>query len=102
MRAVDVTGAEVAVVHADDPALAVLAGFDVVVNNADRKGSHVLPTPDGRILGRRPRAVLPPGRQAAHHPVGLGRQTPAGGRAGRVGRLTAIWTATLGRTSSTS
>jgi len=39
------------VVHADNPALAVLAGFDAVVNNADRKGSHVLPTADGRILG---------------------------------------------------
>ncbi len=51
MRAVDVTGDDVAVVHADNPALAVLAGFDLVVNNADRKGSHVLPTPDGRILG---------------------------------------------------
>jgi uncharacterized repeat protein (TIGR03843 family) len=51
MRAVDVTGDDVAVVHADHPALAVLAGFDLVVNNADRKGSHVLPTPDGRILG---------------------------------------------------
>ncbi len=51
MRAVDVTGDDVAVVHADNPALAVLAGFDVVVNNADRKGSHVLPTPDGRVLG---------------------------------------------------
>ena len=37
--------------HADNPALAVLAGFDLVVNNADRKGSHVLPTADGRILG---------------------------------------------------
>ena len=29
----------------------LLAGFDLVVNNADRKGSHVLPTADGRILG---------------------------------------------------
>jgi len=51
LRAVDTDGAEVAVVHADNSALAVLAGFDVVVNNADRKGSHVLPTNDGRILG---------------------------------------------------
>ena len=51
LRAVDTDGAEVAVVHADNGALAVLAGFDVVVNNADRKGSHVLPTADGRILG---------------------------------------------------
>jgi uncharacterized repeat protein (TIGR03843 family) len=51
LRAVDSDGKNVAVVHADNPALAKLAGFDVVVNNADRKGSHVLPTSDGRILG---------------------------------------------------
>jgi len=51
MRAVDVSGHDVAVVHADNAALSVLAGFDLVVNNADRKGSHVLPTPDGRVLG---------------------------------------------------
>ncbi len=51
LRAVDTDGDPVAVVHADNPALAVLAGFDAVVNNADRKGSHVLPTADGRILG---------------------------------------------------
>jgi len=51
LRAVDTNGADVAVVHADIPALARLAGFDLVVNNADRKGSHVLPTAGGRILG---------------------------------------------------
>lgn len=51
LRAVDMDGSEVAVAHADRPALARLAGFDVVVNNADRKGSHVLTSPDGRILG---------------------------------------------------
>ena len=51
LRAVDTNGADVAVVHADIPALAKLAGFDLVVNNADRKGSHVLPTSGGRILG---------------------------------------------------
>jgi uncharacterized repeat protein (TIGR03843 family) len=39
------------VVHADEPALAVLAGFDLIANNADRKGSHVLPLDDGRVLG---------------------------------------------------
>ena len=37
--------------HGAQPALAVLAGFDLVVNNADRKASHILPTPDGRIRG---------------------------------------------------
>lgn len=51
LRAVDMDGSEVAVAHADRPALARLAAFDVVVNNADRKGSHVLTSPDGRILG---------------------------------------------------
>ncbi len=51
MRAVDVTGHDVAVVHADNPALAVLAAFDVAVNNADRKGGHVLAMPDGHRYG---------------------------------------------------
>ncbi len=50
-RAYDETGDDVAVVHADDPGLAVLAGFDVVINNADRKGAHVLAPEDGRVLG---------------------------------------------------
>ncbi len=51
LRAVDMDGSDVVVAHADRPALARLAGFDVVVNNADRKGSHILTSPDGRILG---------------------------------------------------
>lgn len=51
MRAVDVDGADVAVVHADEARLKVLAGFDLVVNNADRKGSHILWPGDGRIVG---------------------------------------------------
>ncbi len=51
LRAVDENGSPVALVHADRPALAALAGFDLVINNADRKGSHVLPLPDGRVLG---------------------------------------------------
>lgn len=51
MRAVDHDGAEVAVVHADEDNLKLLAGFDVVVNNADRKGSHILLPGDGRVLG---------------------------------------------------
>lgn len=37
--------------HADDPRLAALAVFDIVVNNADRKGGHVLCTPAGRVYG---------------------------------------------------
>jgi uncharacterized repeat protein (TIGR03843 family) len=41
----------VRLVHEDSAALRRMAVFDVVVNNADRKGGHVLPMPDGRRLG---------------------------------------------------
>ncbi len=51
MRAIDDNGSDVAVVHADEDKLKLLAGFDVVVNNADRKGSHILRPGDGRVLG---------------------------------------------------
>ncbi len=37
--------------HADDPNLLRLALFDALVNNADRKGGHVLSTPDGALFG---------------------------------------------------
>ena len=33
------------------PALRRIALLDAVLNNADRKGGHLLPLPDGRILG---------------------------------------------------
>ncbi|GAA3378302.1 SCO1664 family protein [Streptomyces sannanensis] len=38
-------------VHADDPRLQRLAVLDAVINNGDRKGGHLLPTPDGRLFG---------------------------------------------------
>jgi uncharacterized repeat protein (TIGR03843 family) len=38
-------------VHEDSEALRRMAVFDVVVNNADRKGGHVLPMPDGHRFG---------------------------------------------------
>ena len=41
----------VALIHEDSPALRRMAVFDIVVNNADRKGDHVLALPDGRRLG---------------------------------------------------
>ncbi|HET7684120.1 MAG TPA: SCO1664 family protein [Marmoricola sp.] len=41
----------VTLVHEDTPALRRMAVFDIVVNNTDRKGGHVLPMPDGRRLG---------------------------------------------------
>jgi uncharacterized repeat protein (TIGR03843 family) len=35
--------------HRDSPALRRIALFDLVINNADRKGGHVLPGPGGRL-----------------------------------------------------
>lgn len=35
----------------DDPGLRQMAVFDAVVNNADRKIGHLLPTPDGHLYG---------------------------------------------------
>ena len=37
--------------HADDVALQRMALFDVVINNADRKGGHVLIRADGSLRG---------------------------------------------------
>ncbi|QWC87042.1 SCO1664 family protein [Nocardioidaceae bacterium] len=42
---------EVTLVHDDSDALRRIALFDVIANNADRKGSHVLRTAEGRTLG---------------------------------------------------
>ena len=40
-----------AFVRRDEPALRRMAVFDAVVNNADRKGGHIIPTPAGRVYG---------------------------------------------------
>jgi hypothetical protein len=40
-----------AAINDDVPALRRIALLDVVMNNADRKGGHLLPLPGGRILG---------------------------------------------------
>jgi uncharacterized repeat protein (TIGR03843 family) len=47
----DENGRMVALVHEDSPALRRMAVFDVVVNNADRKGDHILALPDGHRHG---------------------------------------------------
>ena len=47
----DEDGDAYALAHADDERLARLAVLDAVINNADRKGGHVLYAPDGRIYG---------------------------------------------------
>jgi uncharacterized repeat protein (TIGR03843 family) len=50
LDAVDLHEQPVVLVHRDDPRLRSMAVFDAVVNNADRKGGHVL-SADGRVLG---------------------------------------------------
>jgi uncharacterized repeat protein (TIGR03843 family) len=47
----DEDGDAFALAHADDPRLARLAVFDSVINNADRKGGHVLYPATGSIHG---------------------------------------------------
>jgi uncharacterized repeat protein (TIGR03843 family) len=44
-------GTEVVVAHADRPELASAAVFDVVINNADRKGSHLVLDESGSLWG---------------------------------------------------
>ncbi len=41
----------VTLIHEDSPALRRMAVFDVVVNNADRKGAHILAMTDGHRHG---------------------------------------------------
>lgn len=47
----DEKGRMVTLIHEDLPALRRMAVFDVIVNNADRKGDHILAMPDGHRHG---------------------------------------------------
>jgi uncharacterized repeat protein (TIGR03843 family) len=47
----DEDGRSVCVIHEDSAALRRMAVLDVLVNNADRKGGHVLPQADGHRYG---------------------------------------------------
>jgi uncharacterized repeat protein (TIGR03843 family) len=51
LDAEDASGTDVTLVHADDARLARMAIFDAVIDNADRKGGHVLAGADGQIWG---------------------------------------------------
>ena len=51
LRAYDYAGDEVTLVHADDVRLRRMAVFDVLINNADRKGGHILSGVDGHVYG---------------------------------------------------
>ncbi|PRA09864.1 phosphatidylinositol kinase [Arthrobacter sp. MYb211] len=47
----DESGRAVSLVHEDSPSLRRMAVFDVIVNNADRKGDHILALADGHRHG---------------------------------------------------
>lgn len=51
LSAIDARGDDVVLVHADDPRLQRMAVLDVLINNADRKGGHVLEGLDGQVYG---------------------------------------------------
>ena len=51
LEAYTADGTEVVVAHADRPELASAAVFDVVINNADRKGSHLVLDGSGALWG---------------------------------------------------
>ncbi|MEO6794817.1 MAG: SCO1664 family protein [Mycobacterium sp.] len=51
LRAYDYAGDPVVLVHADDVRLRRIAVFDMVINNADRKGGHILGGTDGGVYG---------------------------------------------------
>ena len=51
VEAVDDDGTEYVLAHADDEELARMALLDAVINNADRKGGHVLHARDGSVYG---------------------------------------------------
>lgn len=51
LRGEGARGEDVVVAHGTDERLRRIALFDLVVNNADRKGGHVLAGTDGRVYG---------------------------------------------------
>ncbi|MBP2327479.1 putative repeat protein (TIGR03843 family) [Kibdelosporangium banguiense] len=51
LRAHDRFGDPAVLTHADHPSVKLLAALDIVINNADRKGGHVLHGTDGNVYG---------------------------------------------------
>ncbi len=51
LRGQDESGRAVTLVHRDDPRLRGVAVLDAVLNNADRKGGHLLAGPSGSLVG---------------------------------------------------
>ena len=61
----------------DLPPLRRMVLFDAIVNNADRKGGHLIPMVGGHVYGVDHGVSLPPAGQAAHGAVVLGRRPAA-------------------------
>ncbi|WP_298711890.1 SCO1664 family protein [uncultured Micrococcus sp.] len=51
LKGEDEDGNRLVLAHEDTPALRRMAAFDVIVNNADRKGAHILAMPGGHRHG---------------------------------------------------
>ena len=51
LRAHDRFGDPAVLAHSDHPSVRLMAALDVVINNADRKGGHVLHGEDGNVYG---------------------------------------------------
>ncbi len=51
LRAHDRFGEPAVLAHSDHPSIRLMAALDVVINNADRKGGHVLHGTDGNVYG---------------------------------------------------
>jgi uncharacterized repeat protein (TIGR03843 family) len=51
LRALGDDGRPLLLIHRDDPALRRMALIDIITNNSDRKGGHILPGIDGVVYG---------------------------------------------------
>ena len=51
LEAEDQSGQRITLIHEDTPTLRRMAVFDLIVNNADRKGDHILAMADGHRYG---------------------------------------------------
>ncbi|ATG51376.1 phosphatidylinositol kinase [Brachybacterium vulturis] len=51
LEGLDQSGRRITLVHEDSPALRRMAVFDLIINNADRKGDHILAMADGHRYG---------------------------------------------------
>lgn len=51
LRAVDAADRDVVLIHHADDRLRQLAVLDIIINNADRKGGHILRAADGELYG---------------------------------------------------